>query len=159
MIGIISDTHEQVKAIKKAVKILKKKKVEFVIHCGDIISPPMLELFKGLKMKIIFGNNDGEKTGLNSRAEKLGFEEITETKCFEHKGKKFWVVHGKDPDILVFAIRDQVYDYIITGHTHETYNRKKGITRIINPGSLLPETPTMAILDIRKDEVKFINIR
>ena len=61
MIGIISDTHENEKSTQKAVAVLKDRNVELVVHCGDIISPPMLEHFKGLKMKFVYGNNDGEK--------------------------------------------------------------------------------------------------
>ena len=37
MIGIISDTHENENAIKKAVEIFKDKNTDFVVHCGDII--------------------------------------------------------------------------------------------------------------------------
>ena len=78
MIGIISDTHENEKSTQKAVAVFKERNVDFVVHCGDIISPPMLEHFKGLKMKFVYGNNDGEKEGLNEKAKELGFEEITD---------------------------------------------------------------------------------
>ena len=118
MIGIISDTHENEEAIKRAVEIFKDRKVEFAVHCGDIISPPMLEHFKGLKMKFILGNNDGEKVGLNNKAKSLGFEEVTDEKEFEHKGRKFYVYHGTKREKLDAAIKTNKYDYVLTGHTH-----------------------------------------
>ena len=158
MIGIISDTHEQVDKIKKAVKIFKKKKVRFVVHCGDIISPPTLKLFKGLKMKVVFGNNDGERVGLNVIAKDLGFEEITDLKKFVYKGKRFFVCHNQFDDEVDFAIKDQEYDFILAGHTHKVFDRKKGITRVINPGSLFSEEPSIATLNVDKDKVKFIKI-
>ena len=65
MIGIVSDTHENEETMKKAAAIFKVKNVDFVVHCGDIISPPMLEHFKGLKMKFVFGNNGETRWQLN----------------------------------------------------------------------------------------------
>jgi putative phosphoesterase len=118
MIGIISDTHENEEAIKKAISIFKIKKVDFVVHCGDIISPPILEHFKGLNMKFVFGNNDGEKIGLNNKGKELGFEEITDEKEFTYKRKKFYVYHGTNKEKLDGIIKSNKYNYIFTGHTH-----------------------------------------
>ena len=159
MIGIISDTHENEEAIKKAVKIFKEKKVEFVVHCGDIISPPMLEYFEGLNMKFVFGNNDGERIGLNNKAKELGFGEIREEKEFEYKGKKFYVYHGTNNDKLDAAIKSNKYDLALTGHTHIKRNEKIGKTRVINPGALFRIHPyTIALLDMKNDKVTFKKI-
>lgn len=38
-IGIISDTHDQVEKIKKAISIFNKEKVFLVYHLGDFCSP------------------------------------------------------------------------------------------------------------------------
>jgi len=160
MIGIISDTHENEEAIKKAVAIFKKNKVDFAVHCGDIISPPMLEHFKGLKMKFVFGNNDGERIGLNSKAKELGFEEVTDEKDFEFKGKKFYVYHGTKKEKLDAAIKSNKYDYVLTGHTHIKRNEKIGRTRVINPGALFRVYPyTIGLLDAEKDKVEFVEVK
>ncbi|MBI2654182.1 metallophosphoesterase [Candidatus Woesearchaeota archaeon] len=160
MIGIISDTHENEEAIKRAVKVFKDRKVEFVVHCGDIISPPMLEHFKELKMKIVYGNNDGERVGLNNKASEYGWEEVTDEKEFEYKGKKFYVYHGTKREKLYAAIKSNKYDYILTGHTHIKRNDKIGKTRVINPGALFRIYPyTIALLDVDKDEVEFVEVK
>ncbi|MBI2656548.1 metallophosphoesterase [Candidatus Woesearchaeota archaeon] len=160
MIGIISDTHENEKAIQKAVAVLKDRDVELAVHCGDIISPPMLEHFQGLKMKFVFGNNDGEKNGLNAFAEKFGFEEVADEKEFEHKGKKFYVYHGTKRDILDNAIKSNKYDYVLTGHTHVKRDERIGSTRLINPGALFRIYPyTIVILDVENDKLEFVKIR
>ena len=159
MIGIISDTHENEEATKKAVKIFRDKNAEFAVHCGDIISPAMLEHFKGLKMKSVFGNNDGEKEGLNKMAQELGFGEIKEELEFEHKGKKFYVYHGINEEKLDSIIQSNKYDYVLTGHTHIKKDGKAGGTRVINPGALFRIYPyTIAMLDAEKDELEFIKI-
>lgn len=160
MIGIISDTHENEEAMKKAVKIFKGRNIEFGVHCGDIISPPMLEHFKGLKMKFVFGNNDGERNGLNNKAKELGFEEIKDEKEFEYKGRRFYVYHGTKSGTLEAAIKSNKYDYVLTGHTHIKRDEKTGKTRIINPGALFRIYPyTVALLDVEKDKLESVEIK
>lgn len=159
MIGIISDTHENENAIKKAVKVFKEQDIEFGVHCGDIISPPMLEHFKELNMKFVFGNNDGERDGLNKKAKELGFEEIKDEKEFEYKGRKFCVYHGTKLNILEAAIKSNKYDYVLTGHTHIKRDEKTGKTRIINPGALFRTYPyTVALLDVEEDRMEFVGV-
>ena len=160
MLGIISDTHENEDAIKKAADIFKQKNPDFVVHCGDIISPPMLEHFQGFKMKFVFGNNDGERDGLNAKAKEFGFEEVTDEKEFAFKGKKFYVYHGTNRNRLDAAIKSNKYDYVLTGHTHIKRDEKFGKTRVINPGALFRIHPyTIALLDIGKDKLEFVEIK
>ena len=160
MIGIISDTHENEEAITKAVNIFKQKNVELVVHCGDIISPPMLEHFRGLNVKFIYGNNDGEKAGLNSKAKELGFEEFSDEKEFEYKNRKFFAYHGTRKDKLELAIASNKYDYVLTGHTHIRRDQKFGRTRVINPGALFRISPyTIALLDVENDKLEFIGVK
>lgn len=159
MIGIISDTHENEEAIKKAVALFKEKTVDFVVHCGDIISPPMLEHFKELKMKFVFGNNDGEMGGLKEMCKKLDFDEIREEIEFTHNGKNFYAYHGTKLKILNDAIQSDKYDYVLTGHTHAKRDDKIGKTRIINPGALFRVYPyTVAVLDAKDDKLEFYPI-
>ena len=160
MIGIISDTHENEEAIKKAVKIFKRKNVDFAVHCGDIVCPPMLEHFKGLKMKFVYGNNDGERTGLNSKSKGLGWGEVADEKEFEHNGKKFYVYHGTKKKKLDAAIKSNKYDHVLTGHTHIKRDERIGKTRVINPGALFRIYPyTIALLDAEKDRLDFVEIK
>lgn len=158
MIGIISDTHENEDATKKAIAMFRERKIEFGVHCGDIISPPMLEHFEGLKMKFVLGNNDGEEEGLKDRAKQLGFD-IGKELEFEYVGKRFYVYHGTKRNILDAAIQSNKYDYVLTGHTHIKRDEKIGKTRIINPGALFRTHPyTIAFLDLEKDRLEFVKI-
>ncbi len=159
MIALISDTHENEEAMKKAVAVIKRKKVEFVVHLGDIVSPPVLEHFKGLKMKIIYGNNDGEEIGLRNMALKLGFEEPKEELEFTHKGKKVYAYHGTDANRLNQRIFYGKYDYVLCGHTHQKRDERVKGTRVINPGALFRCDPyTIAFLDVSTDTVEFVEI-
>ena len=119
----------------------------------------MLEHFQGLNIKFVFGNNDGEKIGLNSKAKEFGFEEIADEKEFEFYGKKFYVYHGTDKEKLEEAIKSNKYDYVLTGHTHIKRDEKINNTRVINPGALFMIYPyTIALLDVEKDKLELVII-
>ena len=49
LIGVMSDTHDDIVQTKKAVAKFNQKKVEQVLHAGDIISPFMIDTLKELK--------------------------------------------------------------------------------------------------------------
>lgn len=39
LVGIITDTHDNLAGIQKAIQIFKEQKIEMLIHCGDWVSP------------------------------------------------------------------------------------------------------------------------
>ena len=158
-IGIISDTHENIRLIIRAVDILKSQNLDLVIHCGDIISPPVLERFVGLPIRFVFGNNDGERSGLKKKCLELGFGEIDDILEFTHSQKSFHVYHGTNPTRLDKAISSQVFDYVLHGHTHVIRNEVIGKTRVLNPGALFGvEEATVAVLDPGSGEFEIIGI-
>ena len=59
-IGILSDTHNNIDKIFKAVEFFNLRQVEFVLHAGDFSFPESAKQFSKLKMPFlaIFGNND-----------------------------------------------------------------------------------------------------
>lgn len=72
IVGVISDTHDNVSAVDSAVSIFEERGVETVIHCGDVIAPPVVPHFEGLEVHAVLGNNDGELDGLESAFRRLG---------------------------------------------------------------------------------------
>ena len=131
-IGVISDTHDNLKAIAKAVEFFNREKVDQVLHAGDIVSPFTFNEFKKLQAPLwaVFGNNDGEKILLKEKIKGTGeiYEQYFEK---EWEGKKIVVMH--EPKFLE-ALRDSGrYDVVIYGHTHRPEVRE-GKVLIFNPG-------------------------
>lgn len=158
-IAILSDTHENTRMIRKAVAIIREQNPALVIHCGDIISPPVLENFRGLPMRFVYGNNDGERAGLKKKCEELGFEPIEDTLTFSFANKSFFVNHGTRSSTIADAAAQQAYDYVLHGHTHELRNELVGKTRIINPGALFSaDVYSIAFLEPNSGEVRFVEI-
>jgi putative phosphoesterase len=151
IIGIISDTHDNLPQIKKAVDIFNRKKVELVLHAGDFVSPFTFLEFKNLNcpLKGVFGNNDGE-----------GIGELYPAPYQVNINQKNIIILHKEKLIDALA-ESQKYEVIIYGHTHRTNLHKIGKTIIINPGECggwLTGKSTIALLDLENLEAKIINL-
>jgi len=159
MLGLISDTHEDTRMIRKAARIFRDRPTALIVHCGDIISPPVLELFAGLPMRFVYGNNDGERAGLKKKCAELGFMGIEDIATFELAGKSFFVNHGTRSSIIDEAVGSQRFDYVLHGHTHMQRDELQGRTRIINPGALFSaDVYSIAFLTPETGAVEFVEI-
>ncbi len=158
LIGIMSDTHDNLQAIRKAVEVFNESRVDLVVHAGDYIAPFTAKEFSKLKapLKGVFGNNDGERAGLKNV---LGIEdEILELNV---DGMKIVVIHGTDERVINALARSHLYDILIRGHTHRYEIRECGRTILINPGEVcgyVSGVKSVALLDTKKREVKIIDI-
>ncbi len=144
LVGIISDTHDNLVGLKKAIQIFKEKKIEMLIHCGDWVSPFTLEFFdkemEGLNIpvKSVVGNNPGDtkRTMMSNARMRHPIEwPKTVTLSLEIDAKKAIVYHGDDYALLDGLIDCQKYDLVFTGHKHAVRNETVGKTLVINPGS------------------------
>jgi putative phosphoesterase len=148
IIGIISDTHNDMEMTRRAVDIFRERGVDMVIHAGDITSPKMLQLFSGLDARFVLGNEDLDVDFLNEEAARLGFGPIGTVCRLEAGGKRIIVFHGNDVPLFREAVASRSYDYIIKGHTHFFENYISNRVRVINPGALYrSDDYSVAILD------------
>ncbi|NPD89379.1 MAG: metallophosphoesterase [Asgard group archaeon] len=158
-IGIMSDSHDNLNNIKKAIQIFKKQGVEVILHAGDLISPfciPLFEEFSG-RFFLCAGNNLGDTKFLESLIEGIGkyYSEIGE---IDLDNITFALYHGTHEPIISALFNSENYDYIITGHTHHKEVKEKGKTILINPGETFGDlygTATIAILDTENRKVDF----
>ena len=63
VIGIMSDTHDRLDAIDKAINYFNSQNVTDVLHAGDLVSPFVVPRFLELKSKLhfVWGNNEGAR--------------------------------------------------------------------------------------------------
>ena len=149
MIGIISDTHDNMDSLRKAVDKFNEADCSLVIHAGDFISPFTAQEFMRLKGDFIgvFGNNDGEKKGLKENYVKIGEIHKGPYK-FKYHGKRFVVMH-KPKKVDKYLKKDSI-DVIIYGHLHKI-DIRPGKPMVINPGecgSWLTDKSTIVLLDV-----------
>ena len=149
LIGIMSDSHDNIPNIKKAVNKFNELQIEHLYHAGDIVSPFTFNNFKNLNCPIdfVFGNNDGEELYL---IEKFKGKAVFHKHLYEFTidDKKFIMMH--EPNNIEYLFQKQVYDVIIYGHTHKLDIRKNDKTLLINPGEscgILSGDSTILTLD------------
>ncbi|MCX6566595.1 MAG: metallophosphoesterase [Candidatus Aminicenantes bacterium] len=133
MIGILSDSHDNLDAGRRAVRFLRNAGCSLVIHAGDFVAPFSAQILGevGCAVKAVFGNCDGEKYGLKAMIGPIG----TIRKApfvFSHEGKKIVITHLNGPVEELSARRE--YDLIVYGHTHRPEIRRVENTLIVNPG-------------------------
>lgn len=133
--GLISDTHDNFENIRKAVQVFKDKRVEFVVHLGDFVSPDAVRLFKGLMIVGILGNNDGDVFRLVQAFGEIKGEIKGDFWEFEKDGLKMAFYHGSQPAIRIALAESGGYDVLFHGHTHAAMSKNMGKTSVINPGS------------------------
>ncbi|MBM3284459.1 MAG: metallophosphoesterase [Candidatus Aminicenantes bacterium] len=160
MIGVMSDSHDNVTMIRKAVALFKDAGCDLVLHAGDIIAPFAARELEalGCPIKAVFGNCDGEKPGLEKTLE--GYGEIKEAPfIFVHSGRKFLLVHYHF-SVGKYAASGN-YDVIIFGHTHKPELKRGGKTLALNPGEAggwLTGKCTVALLDTEKLEAEILSL-
>jgi putative phosphoesterase len=158
LIGILSDTHDDMSAIRKAVDIFNARGVAHVIHAGDLTSPFTFEVLNELncRMSGVFGNNDGDRLLLTQKSEgNLSPQPLLMTLG----GKKIVVVH--EPDLVDALADSKHFDLIVYGHTHRSEVRRVKRTLVINPGkaaALHKGDSTLAVFDTEMMEPEIIRI-
>ncbi|MEM2910827.1 MAG: metallophosphoesterase [Nitrososphaerota archaeon] len=134
LIGIVSDTHDNLDRIRRAVQVFKERNVELVIHCGDWIAPFSVREFKGLKVMSVLGNNDGDLLLLEKTLKEIGSSLEGRFASIGLDGKKIAVIHGEYPELVDALVRSGMYDVVIHGHTHKRRCERFNGTLILNPG-------------------------
>jgi putative phosphoesterase len=164
LIGIISDSHDNLPQVEKAVQTLNNQKVGLVLHAGDYVAGFVIPKFKALNCKLIgvFGNNDGDHELLKKR-----FGETNNCTIHDRfttvtiEGYRVALLHGHETELLTAIIDSESFDAVIHGHSHNMGIKRKVKTLSINPGELcgyLTGKPTLAILDTEKNEAKIIEL-
>jgi putative phosphoesterase len=155
IIGLMSDSHDNVPLVKAAVKAFRERSVQAILHAGDIVSPFTARelLAAGAPVYAVFGNNDGEKKHLPEI-----LEHIRESPYrFELAGRIFLLAHDRD---AVPQSEIDSADVFVFGHTH-LYHLDSGPPLVINPGEAggwLTGRSTAAVLDTETLEVGKIEL-
>ena len=158
IIGIMSDSHDNLDNIRKAVTLFNERGVSQVLHAGDFVAPFTFRVLKDLNAAFtgIFGNNDGEVYFLNQMFQGRIF---IQPHTINLEDKKLVMLHEH---FLVDALADSGhYDIIVYGHTHKPVVEKKGKALVINPGECggwLYGKATVAVLDTVKMDAEIVEL-
>ena len=163
-IGILSDTHNDVRATQRALDRLLAQNVAHLVHCGDVGENVLFLLSATcqehrLRAHVAVGNCDYWWIADVRFCPQLAGVVLEEMPAFTLRGQQCLVIHGDRSRLLTTVISSGQYDYIFTGHTHAPAFWQEGRTRYLNPGAVIrsrhgPET--VAVLDIETGEHQWL---
>jgi uncharacterized protein len=158
-IGVVSDTHGHTVYARQAVRMLESLEVQLVLHCGDIGSAEIVELFAPWPTHFVFGNTDHERKPLRAAIEAAGQTCHDRFGSLEVGGRRIAFLHGDDTRALVDAMSDGGFDLVCYGHTHQAEQHRQGSTLVLNPGALYRANPhSFAVVTLPKLEATVINV-
>ncbi|MBF0422735.1 MAG: YfcE family phosphodiesterase [Magnetococcales bacterium] len=133
--GLISDTHDHLVHIRRAMDLFQRQGVERVLHLGDYGSPKSVLAMEGMNVCGVLGNNDGEILGLNRAFASIGGVLMGQVGEFAFFGGKGVSYHGTIPTLRDALIHGGQFDLVALGHTHSPRDEWIGRTRVLNPGT------------------------
>jgi len=164
LIGAISDTHDNLPQIEKAVQSLNEQKVGLVFHAGDYVAGFVIPRLAKLNCPLIgvFGNNDGDHELLKKR-----FGETSNCTIHDRftqvtvEGYRIALLHGHETELLSAIIDSGYFDAVIHGHSHNMGIERRGKTLVINPGELcgyITGKSTFALIDTMKNQAEIVQV-
>ncbi|MFH1068876.1 MAG: metallophosphoesterase [Candidatus Glassbacteria bacterium] len=163
LVGVVSDSHDNLPMLKRAVEHFNAAGCELVIHAGDVVAPFAMAVLDGLAcpFQAVYGNNDGEKVGLKLKAAAVGGSIQEPPLVIQAGGRKILVLH--DCTDWRTEAGKHAAEVVVFGHTHETVveaDKKRGRVGI-NPGECggwLTGHHSAALLDTITLEVRLIDL-
>ena len=171
-IGLISDTHDNVRNLEAALGILRGEGVTTILHCGDVCKPATLRALAGLAVGnssepcqngfdvwMARGNMDRQLGLAQAVNETLGQGRLGWLHRLTLDGYPLAMIHGDSEEVLRGLVASGQYAYVIHGHTHRRRDQTVGRTRVINPGALggtRHQERSLCILDLRSGEARFV---
>ncbi len=161
-IAIMSDTHDHIANLRAAVTYCNAYGVSLLIHCGDLISPFMLDepaQFGGAA-HLVYGNNAGDQHLISQWCGNR-YPSISHHGTFgavEAGGLKIAFTHY--PQLARGIASQGSFDVVCCGHNHRYGVERINETLLINPGELLgkDDQPGFCILDCATSDVERVEI-
>jgi putative phosphoesterase len=160
MIAVVSDTHDHIKNTRAFVRQANEAGAELMIHCGDLVSPFMLEEMDGFngKIHIIAGNNPGDQflmaQQIAKRAEKVRYHGLFGALRIDDMNTA-WV---HEPHLAKAIAKSGEFQLVCFGHTHRWLYEISEDVVMLNPGEILgrKEKPGWALVDTKGIKVERI---
>lgn len=140
---IVSDSHDDARALDGVVRKAACEGFAAVIHCGDLIGGHTLRpaMYAGLPIHLIHGNNLGDSFTLHRLANESAGQLLyygNEARI-ELGGRKIFAVHYPEYGYAMACTGH--WDLVCCGHSHiaeitQVSNVKGGKTWLVNPGTV-----------------------
>ncbi len=157
-VAVISDSHDQIATLERALEQIRGAEAEILLHCGDLCAPFILNLlgeqFSG-PIHVIFGNNDGDGRLLQTIAAK--HSQVTLHGIYAELSagqRRIAMIHYPEPAQRI--AQSGALDLVCYGHDHTQHLERIGDCWLLNPGEILgmKSAPTWALYDTAADKAE-----
>lgn len=157
--GILSDTHDNRKAVGAALALFRREGVGLVLHLGDVCGGGTLAAIaaSGIPLVGVYGNGDRDRDGIG-RAADGAFAPGPRIEAFA--GRRVLMAHTfreLEPEIG----EGGRFDLILFGHTHRPLTMRIGRALVLNPGEgggFTSGRATCAVVDLAAMEARILPI-
>jgi hypothetical protein len=160
-IALVSDTHDDLRALNRALDVLQAEEIDVLLHCGDLCGPAIIEALSAFDTWIARGNMDRHPELAPTARELIGPGRLADRHRLTLGGRSTTLVHGHREAELRRLIGSGERAYVFHGHTHRRRDERIGPTRVINPGALggMPwQQRSFCILDLTTEEATFLEV-
>lgn len=161
-IGVLSDTHNNLDNLLTVLEIFRERRIETVIHCGDLTDFSLLSHFSDFRLIFLTGNMDHASGTIKKRVEQMRSDNFAGL-VFQGKldGVSIAATHSHLDGKIMDLVREKRFDWIFHGHTHRRRDEIIQGARIVNPGALgglTRESRSCCVVDLSAGEVEFIEL-
>lgn len=158
-LGVVSDSHGHVDHVRPAIRMLESLEVDRVLHCGDVGSMAVVEMFAPWPTDFVFGNCDDDRAEFAASIAAAGQTCHGAFGDLEIAGKRVALLHSDDRRRFQETIRSGEYDLVCYGHTHVAACERIGDTIILNPGALYRANPhSIAVVEFPTVDATIIRL-
>lgn len=162
-IAVLSDIHDHIWNLEKALQRIGQLEAEALICCGDFCAPFSLKQiadgFPG-PIHVVFGNNDGDPLLLSRVAGQYGGRVLLHGLYVELElgGRQIAVIHYPEPARRI--AQAGVFDLVLYGHDHQRHLERIGRTLLANPGEVMGRwgKPSFGLYDTETGEFTQVEI-
>ncbi len=160
-IGLLSDTHDNLKNTTAAVRLFAQEGITTLLHCGDICGPPIVNALREFSVTFAQGNMDRSPALEEAIRAVQGPGHWASFHRLLLDGFQIALLHGDEQGLLYHLVNSGDYAYVLHGHTHYRADWWAASTRVLNPGALggtKRESRSVCILDLETGQARFIEI-
>ncbi len=149
-VAVISDTHDHLENVDRAIARINGLGAGALLHCGDLVSPFVVDRLASFDgpVHVVFGNNEGDRYTIARVAAK--FTNVTlhgEVGFVDTGAGEIAFTHR--PEFARGLACTGKYAAVFYGHTHRMKVERIGTAWLVNPGELmgLLEPPGYIVFD------------
>jgi putative phosphoesterase len=162
IIGLLSDTHNNLTNLIYVLDVYRERGIETLIHCGDLTGLEMVPYFKGFRVIYTTGNMDITTGAIKKRFDRMRKDNFVGTVFRGEIGEvPVAVTHSHIDGKVMDLVQQRRYKWIFHGHTHKKRDEIIQSARIVNPGALggLGREPrSFCIVDLEAGHVEFFGV-